>query len=331
MSPAGNPIESGREYAVPHGVGDAASGSVSVAASQSEHIDVCICTYKRPGLLKRLLDDLIKQGTCGRFSYSIVVVDNDQLESARALVEEFASAAPVSVRYFVEPRQNIALARNKAVENAEGDFVAFIDDDEFPAENWLLNLYQACKEYKVDGVLGPVKRHFDEEPPKWILKSRFYDRRINPTGTPVSWQEARTGNVLIKREVCASGEMAFRREFRAGEDQDFFRRKIEKGYSFIWSAEAVVHEVVPPVRWKRSYMMRKALLRGATAALQPNCGPLNIAKSVIAVGVYSAALPFTLLFGHHVFMTLLVKLCDHLGKLLAFVGLNPVKEEYVAG
>ena len=93
----------------------------------------------------------------------------------------------------------------------------------------------------------------------------------------------------------------------------------------------MVYEVVPPVRWKRSYMMRKALLRGATAALQPNCGPLNIAKSVLAVGVYSVALPFTLLLGHHIFMTVLVKLCDHLGKLLALVGLNPVKEEYVAG
>ena len=36
------------------------------------------------------------------------------------------------VKYCVEPRQNIALARNKALQNAEGDLIAFIDDDEFP-------------------------------------------------------------------------------------------------------------------------------------------------------------------------------------------------------
>ena len=332
MKTAENSVESHGSDSLDPDVEAEALHSISVpVTNHPQHIDVCVCTYKRATLLKRLLNELIKQETSGLFTYSIVVVDNDQSESARALIAEFASASPVPVRYFVEPRQNIALARNKAVENAEGDFVAFIDDDEFPAENWLLTLYQTRRDYNVDGVLGPVKRHFDDEPPKWILKSRFYDRRVNRTGTPVNWHEARTGNVLMKRAVCASGEMPFRREFRAGEDQDFFRRKIEMGYAFIWSADAVVYEVVPPLRWKRTYMMRKALLRGATASLQPDCGPLNIAKSVVAVIVYSAALPIAFFFGQHVFMTLLVSLCDHLGKLFALVGINPVKEEYVSG
>ena len=40
-------------------------------------------------------------------------------------------------------KQNIALARNKAIENAKGDFIAFIDDDEFPLDQWLLNHVQS--------------------------------------------------------------------------------------------------------------------------------------------------------------------------------------------
>jgi succinoglycan biosynthesis protein ExoM len=293
------------------------------------HISVCVCTYKRPLLLKRLLDELQRQNTDGLFTYSIVVADNDEAQSAAVVVEEARSGSAIQLAYCVELRQNIALARNRVVANAEGDFLAFIDDDEFPDANWLLTLFNTCNAYNVDGVLGPVKRHFDETPPAWMLKSRFYDRPVNQTGMRVDWQEARTGNVLLKRSILKDDAMPFRPEFRAGEDQDFFRRKIEAGFVFIWCAEAVAFEVVPPARWKRKYLLRKALLRGATAALQPNCGVASVAKSFLAVLAYVVALPFALLFGQHHFMTLLVKLCDHSGKLLIVMGINPIRGEYV--
>lgn len=298
-------------------------------AKEVQHISVCVCTYKRPVLLKRLLKELNRQETDGLFTYSIVVADNDMSRSAEAVIVGMRSTSTVPIKYCVEERQNIALARNKVVENAEGAFVAFIDDDEFPALDWLLILFKTCNEYNVDGVLGPVRRHFDEIPPRWIQKSGFYDRRVNPTGMRVHWHEARTGNVLLKRQILIGDSAPFRPEFRAGEDQDFFRRKIEQGYVFIWSAEAEAFEVVPPTRWKRVYLVRKALLRGATAGMQPGCGAVSIAKSLTAIPLYAFALPFTLLFGHHHFMTLLVKLCDHLGKLFIKVGINPINDQYV--
>jgi succinoglycan biosynthesis protein ExoM len=294
-----------------------------------KHISVCVCTYKRPRFLHRLLQELGRQDTRGLFTFSIVVSDNDPSQSARPVVDDFSAVSALAVNYCMEPRQNIARARNKAIENATGDFVAFIDDDEFPAKDWLLVLFETRQQYEVDGVLGPVKRFFEEEPPRWMLKSQFYQRRINPTGSIVGWQEARTGNVLLKRELFQASEQPFRPEFRAGEDQDFFRRMIDNGHVFIWSADAIAYEVVPPIRWKRTYMLRKALLRGATARLQPSCGPLNIAKSVIAVPAYTAALPFALALGQHRFMSLLVSLFDHVGKLLAWLGINPIREQYV--
>lgn len=297
--------------------------------SETKHISVCVCTYKRPEFLKRLLNALGEQETGGLFTYSIVVADNDRLQSGEAVVEDFRKSHSVAIRYCVEGRQNIALARNQAIENADGDFVAFIDDDEFPAGNWLLNLFRACEQYQVDGVLGPVRRHFDETPPKWIVKGEFYERPIHPTGLPVRWSMGRTGNVLLRKTVFTPGEPPFRPEFRHGEDQDFFRRAIASGRRFIWCSDAIAYEVVPPVRWKRTFMLKKALLRGATAALHPTLGVADILKSVIAVPAYALALPFALILGQHRFMTLLVKLCDHLGKLLALLGINPIREQYV--
>ena len=291
----------------------------------TKHIAVCICTYKRPRYLKRLLGELAGQDTSGLFTYSIVVADNDHLQSAQAVVADFTAASPMSITYCVEPRQNIALTRNKAIENATGDFIAFIDDDEFPIKRWLLTLFKACSEYEVDGVLGPVKRHFDEEPPKWVVKGKFYERPTYPTGFVIDWRKGRTNNVLLKKRIFSDGAQPFRPEFLSGEDQDFFRRMIEKGHVFIWCNEAVVYEVVPPVRWKRTFMLRRALLQGTVSVIDPTLGALGITKSVIAVPAYTAALPFALALGHHRFMTLLVKLFDHIGRLLALLGIKPIK------
>jgi succinoglycan biosynthesis protein ExoM len=293
------------------------------------HIAVCICTYKRLLLLKRLLDGLAAQETRGLFTYSIVVADNDQSQSAKAVVEDFAAGSDISIKYCVEPQQNIALTRNKAVENADGDFVAFIDDDEFPTDGWLLALFTTCNDYDVDGALGPVKPHFDEQPPKWVVQTKFYDRPTYPTGYIIDWRKGRTGNVLLKKRLFETEAQPFRPEFRTGEDQDFFRRMIEQGHKFAWCNEALAYEVVPPIRWKRTFLLRRALLRGAVSRVHPTFGALAILKSATAAPIYAAALPLALVMGQGPFMSCLVKLCDHLGRLLASLGINPISDPYV--
>src|SRR5262250_2156489 len=104
---------------------------------QEHHISICICTYRRPQLLRRLLDSLRDQETDGLFTYSITVADNDTMCSGEAVVSEFAGRSAIPVRYCVEPQRSVSLTRNKAIENTSGDFVAFIDDDEFTTDYWL--------------------------------------------------------------------------------------------------------------------------------------------------------------------------------------------------
>jgi cellulose synthase/poly-beta-1,6-N-acetylglucosamine synthase-like glycosyltransferase len=275
-----------------------------------------------------LLQKVAEQQTGGLFTYSIVVADNDLAESGKAVVALFAQTGGVPIRYCVQPQQNIALTRNKALANAEGDFVAFIDDDEFPASDWLLSLLNSCEKYQVAGVVGPVKRHFDDQPPSWVLKGNFYERTTYTTGTIIHWSQGRTNNTLLRSRIIPS-ESAFRPEFRTGEDQDFFRRMIEAGHRFVWCNEAIVYEVVPPVRWKRSFMLRRALLQGSAAVLHPDFGVRDILRSLIAIPAYALLLPFALLWAHDRFMRISIKLCDHIGKLLAVLKLNPIHEPYV--
>jgi glycosyltransferase involved in cell wall biosynthesis len=299
-----------------------------IATGTLPHICVCICTYKRPEMLKRLLRGVDAQETGGQFTVSVVVADNDPEGSARTTVQALQRELRVPLKYCAEPRRGIARARNKVVSNATGDYLAWIDDDEFPVADWLLKLYTTCRRYGVDGVLGPVRRSFDQEPPAWLKRSRLYDRRVNPTGKQVEWKESRTGNVLIRRDVMGGEPEPFRVEFRAGEDQDFFRRKIAEGRRFVWSSDAAAYEVVPPARWKRMYYVRKALFQGATSNLHGNIKA--VLKSIVAVPLYTLGLPFALLTGQHRFMTLLVKLCDHAGRLLHALHIQPIRDEYVS-
>jgi len=293
------------------------------------HISVCVCTYKRPNLLERLLGKLSGQETSGQFTYSIVVADNDYAESAKNVVEEFAVTSSVPVIYCMEPRQNVAMARNKAIANARGDYVAFIDDDEFPAQGWLYNLLMTCKAYNVTGVLGPVMSYFEHEPAQWLLDGKFFDRPRYETGYRLSMNESRTGNLLFHARILVGVKEPFRSEFgTGGEDIDFFARMMESEHVFVWCDEAVVYELVTPDRCTRQYFVRKALLRGNNILKVPTGRTANLFKSFLAVPFYGMALPMMLLFcKEHTFMYWLIKFCDHAGRILGLLRINPIGEK----
>lgn len=291
------------------------------------HITVCICTFRRPTYLKRLLEKLQEQSTGGLFSFSAVVCDNDASQSAASIVSAARESATIDITYCCEARQNIALARNKALEQAHGNFVAFIDDDEFPVNNWLQSLLSACDTYAADGVLGPVRPHFEAPPPGWILKGRFCQRPEHPTGMQMQWNQCRTGNLLFRRQILKGLAQPFGAEFgTGGEDKDFFMRLTEQGCVFVWCNEAIAYETVLPSRYSRRSMIKRALLRGRISLKFPVGRLRLLGRSVVAVPLYCMALPVLLLLGQHWFMRYCVKLCDHLGRLLAALGINPVSE-----
>lgn len=297
------------------------------AVAEAPHISVCICTYKRPVLLAKLLDHLARLTTDDRFTYSIVVADNDASRSAEPVVRSFAAQSAIDVIYTIEPRQNIALARNEVLRHARGQYIAFIDDDEFPEPDWLLTMLDACRTLGASGVLGPVRPQFDAAPPQWIIDGKFCERREYPTGRIMPWEECRTGNLLFRKDLLDTTDEPFDERFATGgEDVDFFLRMTKAGHIFKWCNEGIVYEAVPPERWTRAYMLRRALLRGRNILKLPSGQLRLVSRSLLATPIYATILPFTLVFGHHVFMKYCIRLCDHIGRLLAVARLNPVSE-----
>lgn len=289
------------------------------------HVSVCICTYRRPALLRRLLDGLGRQETGNTFTFAIIVADNDHAASGRLIVEDFAATSPIPIEYHVEPRRNISHARNCAIAHAQGHFIAWIDDDEFPAPGWLGFLVATVDRYGVAGVLGSVRPHFDFPPPRWLVAGRFCERREHPTGTVMHWRNSFVGNSLLRLDFVRQQRTPFRAEFGlGGEDVDFFRRMTAQGHRFVWCNEAVVYEVVPPNRWTRSYRLKRAMLLGRSTLRLG--GVAAVTKSVVAIPVYLVLVPLTVFFGQHVFMRYCIKLSAHLGRLLSCCGLNPISE-----
>ncbi len=295
----------------------------------AHHISICICTYKRPRSLERLLTSLERQRTDGEFAISAVVVDNDDRESGREVVAAARARSPVEVQYHAEPQRSISLARNRSVANARGDLIAFIDDDEFPDDSWLLNHFRFLSSSGADGVLGPVIPHFDDQAPAWLVKSGLLDRKRFPTGEVIAdTRYMRTGNALVRRSLFTEAGGSFDPQYglSGGGDAVFFKRMTEQGKVFLWCNEACVYETVLPERWRKSYYVRRAFTRGMAEAWETPLFSRSTVRSLAAVVVYTLALPFCFLLGQHRFMPCLVRGCDHLGKILAYCGIRVVSK-----
>ena len=134
----------------------------------TDRVTVCVCTFKRPGLLREALCGIAVQEKGAKFLMNVVVIDNDIKRSAENVVTSIQNTTPLDILYACEPQQNISLARNKAVCEAQGNLIAFLDDDEVPEPTWLLRLYDSLNAYKVDGVLGPVLPRYGPGHPSMV-------------------------------------------------------------------------------------------------------------------------------------------------------------------
>ncbi|NCU32512.1 MAG: glycosyltransferase, partial [Candidatus Moranbacteria bacterium] len=233
-----------------------------------DHITVCIATCQRPHLLKKLLVSLMIQETQGEFSFSVVVVDNDIKLSAQDVVVEFQQKG-LDVQYYVEEQKNIALARNLSVKQSHGDWIAFIDDDEFPGEQWLFELYFAAQRYKADIVHGPVFPYFVITPPRWVVCSEYFNPPAIETGS-FEYQKMATNNCLVRSAVLKQTDTPFDPQWglTGGEDACFFHGARAQGAIFVWCAEALVYENIGADRLNLGYFLRRWFRVGNTYILQ---------------------------------------------------------------
>jgi len=164
------------------------------------------------------------------------------------------------VLYVHEPKRGIPFARNACVRTAlaaEAEAVAFIDDDETPAPNWLDELLAAMRRYDAHVVTGPVIPDYEEGVPEWMIRAGFFERPKCESGALLPL--AATNNVLAVRQVLdAVGAFDGRFALNGGDDSHFFWRARAAGAVIVWSSTAVVHETVPMSRARVNWLVQRA-------------------------------------------------------------------------
>jgi succinoglycan biosynthesis protein ExoM len=293
-------------------------------------VSVCIATYRRTERLRCVLEDLARQS---RVPDQVVVVDNDRSASARPLIEQLrGSGTPFAIAYDVQPERNIAMTRNLTVTLADGDWLAFIDDDERAPESWLQQLLEAAAAHAADGVLAPVEPRLPADAPRWIRRGRFYDFAHLRSGELVPLNIMRFGNVLLRGKPLRAEPGPFDPSYglSTGEDGDLLVRLARKGARIIWCDEAIVWEPIESKRLSLRWLLLRALSGGQEFARQTvhgKFGPINsigravffcraLLQLLVAAGLAALSWPS----GRHRAARWLITASANLGKLSAFSG-----------
>ncbi len=228
-------------------------------------VSICLCTYMRPDCLAECLEHLIAQKTTKRFE--IIVVDNDSSLSAEPTFKAYATKAAnkdIPMVFAVESEQNISLARNKGVSLCRGEYVAFLDDDGRPTEDWLENLRQMMDIERVDGVFGPqipmLPKTVSRSMKKYLESTlhRRSNRRV------MTGMDCATNNAFLVKSHLKKRPGPFRKEFgrTGGEDVDLFSWLVKKGCEFRWCEKAVVYEFQEDRKLTIRYHIKRAYRGG---------------------------------------------------------------------
>lgn len=240
------------------------------AAARTAHavsLTVAVCTHNRAAQLATTLEG-IRALARPAGGWELLVVDNASRDDTPTLLHGEDWRPPgVKVRVVREEALGVANARNRAMRDAAGDYVLFIDDDETPDAQWLVAYERAIRASQADALGGPIDVRFvDGERPAWLTDELLgflgrLDHGPEPMslaggGTPIF-----TGNSAFRRAAVAKLGMfdaALGRRGEAndgGEDVDLYRRMAAAGCTMQWVPDARIFHRIHAGKLRRGYFL----------------------------------------------------------------------------
>lgn len=123
-------------------------------------ISVLMLTYNREQLVSRAIESILAQ-TYKDFEF--IIVDNGSSDSSGAIAEEYAKKDS-RIRVIHRERGNIGAGRNTALDAAKGEYIAFIDDDDWAEPDFLEFLLDLLINNNADvSICGAADKTFDEK------------------------------------------------------------------------------------------------------------------------------------------------------------------------
>ncbi|MEY2398614.1 MAG: glucosyl-dolichyl phosphate glucuronosyltransferase [Actinomycetota bacterium] len=226
---------------------------------------VAICTHNRADYLPAALRSVVGEPT-GQAAVEVMVVDNASTDATRAVV-----TAHPGVRYVAEPRLGLSHARNRALAEAEGDVVAFLDDDAVACAAWASRHADAFADPHVGATGGPIHLVWPGARPRWMpaaveglyagLDLGAIDRDFASDETPFG------ANLAVRRRVALdlggfNPALGRKGTSLVSNEESEFLRRLRAGHRIRYVAGAAVDHAVVPGRDRVGYLLRRAYAAG---------------------------------------------------------------------
>lgn len=203
-------------------------------------VTVVVVTYNSAATVGETLSSLAEQ-TYSEDRYEVLVVDGGSADDTEALAEEYGAT------FDLVEGGTIGACRNRGIDLAEGDYVAFTDSDCAVPATWLRSHVDriADTDDHVVGVGGP-NRPFPSDPPFAKLVGSLQGTVFGSGGSPQSHAIDRVREVRsvaccnVIYDAGVFEEHRFDADINVGEDAEFHFRLSEAGYRFLFDPTIAV-------------------------------------------------------------------------------------------
>jgi glycosyltransferase involved in cell wall biosynthesis len=180
----------------------------------SGKVSIIVPTYNREKFIKRALDSVIEQTYQ---NFEVLVIDDGSTDNTRDVVKSYGER----VCYFYQENKGIAGARNAGIKESSGDYIAFLDSDDYWMHGKLERQTALFREHSEYGLVasccasvrldGSYREKNRPGKSGWVLKDLFNKNFI------------RTSSAVIKKE-CLEKVGFFDEELKECEEYDLWLR-----------------------------------------------------------------------------------------------------------
>lgn len=190
---------------------------ISLAPSDGEEsgkkqtVSVVVCTRNRPEHLEHCLKSL---QSLSPPADEIIVVDNAPHDQATHDLVQHVDTAKDTVRYVLEPKPGLSIARNTGIMHSQSDIIAFTDDDVCVHPHWLNHLRTALYDKQVMAVTGsvlPTKLETESEI-LFELSYGYLNNGYQPKTFDNNFFKQHQHQGIPVWDIGAGANMAFRRQ-----------------------------------------------------------------------------------------------------------------------
>lgn len=231
---------------------------------------VAIPTYNGESRLPELLNRLQNQICTENLTWEIIVVDNNSTDNTRLVVQAYQEnwQCPCPLKYCFEPQQGAAYARKRAVEEASGLLIGFLDDDNYPTSNWVAAAYAFAQKHPKAGAYGSqIWGDFEVEPPENFHKIACFLAITERGNEPHIYQPKMkmlppgAGLVVRKQAWCENVPQQpvlnhkGREAGLASEDLEVVLHIQLGGWEIWYNPEMHIYHQIPAWRLQREYLI----------------------------------------------------------------------------